>query len=665
MADRIVQQLSDLFVGRSDVYAVGRPRANNPEKFEYYLAKDYNGTPLPLTPELVRQHLRGELCLGVYSMQDDSTVKWFAVDFDGPKGTPREQHWALALAAGQAQLERLERAGLAVYLERSRSGHGVHVWGFLAEPVEAEVVRRALKPLMVDDDAFDRLYPVQDRVHERKPYGNLIMLPLYGDAVRHGGALFVDRNGEPLNQREWLERVELNPPAVLRLLADKAPKTTGAALTVHGGDGEVVEFPVVPGALKVISEYGCTFLRHCWTERRVLPEPQWYAALQIATQFEHGRSLAHLLSQDYPTYAAEEVDQKFDQAVTNYRVGCSYIHEHFPKFACRHCPLNEAGQRTAPHHLGKLKLLELTRGARMPLRRAGSFRRDLERVSRYDSGEATAGLLTEFPALDPFVRYRFGELMVVGGAPSMGKTALLVDASVRLARQGVPVFVFSAETGEESLRNRLLGRQAHVDTRALRGERRDRLSKAEWERLEAASEVLEALPLYLNFTAQNVDDVLLAVEDAVLRQRIPLDQPYVVFFDYLQYGARVAGEVSDYDRISRLSSEFKALAKVAGRTVVVFSQLVRDAEGEETPKLTWFRGSGRIEQDLDVGLIITGERREGDTAPRSLWVVKQREGTVGKVDMVLQQTFGRWDSPGLAAVGAPPALLGEAYDGLE
>lgn len=652
-AAELIAAIDRHFLSRRDVYAEGYPRPNNPEKFTYAKRE------AEITDDLLLQHLKGEVCLGVYQMAQDSTVKWFAIDFDAPKDASED---ANALDAAWRQLENLQRAGLHAYVERSRSGKGAHVWGFLSEPVEAGVVRRALKPLMVDDETFDRLYPLQDGISESKPYGNLIMLPFYGKAVADGCSVFVNDSAEVINPRTFIAEIQANPPAVIEYLASKAPKASLVKRDLTSNPSLVAaDFPTTSGALKVASEYGCQFLHHCFTDRRKLPEPQWYAAIQIATQFDEGRNFAHLLSRDYKGYSEAEVDQKFDQALSNHKIGCAFIHENFPKFACKRCPRNQQGQQTAPHHLARLSTIEFMRSGRVPMERAGSFRSDLERISQYDSGEVVGGIPWGFPGIDELTRLRNKEMTVVGGAPSLGKTYLMTDAAYRLAAAGVPVFVFSAETGMESLRQRLLGRVAEVDTRALRGERKgQRLTSGEWKRLEAAGDTLAKLPIYLNFTSLTADDVLLLVEGAVLRDRIPLDQPYVVFFDYLQYGPRLPGEDSDYDRISRLSSEFKAAAKLLNRPVIVFSQLVRDAEGEDTPKLTWFRGSGRIEQDLDVGVIITGERMHGDFAPRSLWFVKQREGLVGKVDMILRQTFGRWDEAmtGLNEPNEPPLLMG-------
>jgi len=152
----------------------------------------------------------------------------------------------------------------------------------------------------------------------------------------------------------------------------------------------------------------------------------------------------------------------------------------------------------------------------------------------------------------------------------------------------------------------------------------------------------------------NADDVLMQIERTLLREQIPLDTPYVVMFDYLQFGSKMPGEDKEYDRLSRLTSEFKFMAKLLERSVIVFSQVKREHEGDAEPNLTWFKGTGRIESDMDVGIIITGERTVGDVAQRFLSVVKQREGMAGvKLQFLLQQGFGYWDYQGSGATSEP------------
>lgn len=645
-----VQDFDKLFTGRRDLYAEGYPDPKSEGKFRYAAKM------APLTEDVLAKHLKGDVIVGIYPILSDNTVQWFCVDFDAPKDendNVLEDPFPAALEAGERQARAFESAGLHVYLERSRSGKGVHVWGFLEEAMQAGVIRLALRPLLTDHTIFesrDRMYPVQDGLTEQKPNGNLIALPFFGKAYEQGNSAFIDRaSGEPLDRRGFLQDVRRNSTALLDVLAAKAPKVVRPGNTTVRAAGDYADFESgVTGALKVLSPYGCTFFRHCMEKAKGLAEPKWYAGLQIATHFENGRDLAHLLSMPDPRYDEGSVDMKYDQALQNPRIGCSWIHENYPELACKNCP-SKNGVLLAPHHLAKRSILDLAGGKREKMKAVGSFKQDLERARKLQQGLQLSGQRWGIPGLDEYTRLRNSEFIAIGAAPSMGKTWMFTNAMLQCARpnkyrEGMFVFGFSAETGEESLRTRLLATASGVDSRKISGEAKEPITNDEWARMEEASEELAQLPIHIDYTSLNADDVLLQVESVLLERRVPLDTLFVVFFDYLQFGSKMLGDASEYDRISRLSTEFKFAAKILKRPIVVFSQLKREAEGSEEPILTWFKNSGRIESDIDLGMIITGERMSGEYAPRRLTIVKQREGIGGNLglDFSLNQTCGQW-----------------------
>lgn len=156
---------------------------------------------LPVTDDVVRWHLSGhddqgrDFVMGVYPMLLDETCLFLAVDFD-------KRDWQSDAAA---YLETCKRMGLPVALERSRSGHGAHVWFFFSEAVSASAARKLGTHILTEAmeqhpglglDSYDRLFPNQDTLPQGG-FGNLIALPLQKEPRDHGNSVFLDAQFQP------------------------------------------------------------------------------------------------------------------------------------------------------------------------------------------------------------------------------------------------------------------------------------------------------------------------------------------------------------------------------------------------------------------------------------------------------------------------------------
>lgn len=644
-----VADFAALFSGRFDCYAEGFPNPHKPNKYSYAMRRE------PLTDAVLEAHLAGRKRIGIYPLVDNH-VRWFAIDFDAPAGTAPEDAFTRAWEEAENQAAALERAGLFVYLERSRSLQGVHLWGFFDEPVPAALVLTALKPLLLDAETFDRMYPVQSQVTS-EGFGNLIALPFQGQSWAEGGTAFLHRTTlEPIALEDFLAQVERNNRYVIEGLAERAPKERKAVVrkTVDGDDLPSFEGrPPYPlhGFLKMISSFGCRFMHHAWNDRATLSQSEWWVAVSQCTVFEHGRQAAHALSRDYPGYAPEEVDALYDRLLQHPPHGCAYIHAHFPEHACTGCPMK------APYHMAKEPLTRLVRATTDPLQKQ-QWGQAVERVRRRYRGEEDTGLLWHTAGLDRYARLRRAELNVIGARPSVGKTALAVDVSYNLALHGTIVLLFSGETNEPALQDRFLARASGIDSKLLRNEGFRPLTEEEYQELERAAQRLAELPLYINFAATQPEQILGLVEETLLQEGIPLDAPYVVIFDYLQLGSNLdEGFEKKHERVSRIVSAFKYISKVLRAPVIAFSQLTRDAEGEEAPTLDDFAESGQIEKDADVAIVLAGERIPGPKAPRDLWILKHKEGDAGvKVQTMLHQAISYYAPP------ETPAVAGDLFE---
>jgi superfamily II DNA or RNA helicase len=145
---------------------------------------------IPISDQVVLDHLQGRHVIGVYPLLEDDTCWFLAADFD-------EESWADDVAAF---IETSRTVGLPAAVERSRSGNGAHVWFFFAAPVAAAAARRMGCYLITETmsrrhqlamASYDRLFPNQDTL-PRGGFGNLIALPLQREARERGNAVFVD-----------------------------------------------------------------------------------------------------------------------------------------------------------------------------------------------------------------------------------------------------------------------------------------------------------------------------------------------------------------------------------------------------------------------------------------------------------------------------------------
>lgn len=189
-----------LFNTRHDVYAV-RWFNKNEGKWQYSPSRDFNTRNLlPLTDQVITQHLLGKKFIGLYPMTPDNRTSFLVLDVD-------KRNWREIVPAIRAVMAELQ---LKTYVEVSQSGNGAHFWIFFVAPVYAVyarqfgqlIINRAmqLNP-RIDFDAFDRMLPHQDRL-PAKGFGNLIAAPLQGERTQFGRSVFIDGNFVPY-QNQW------------------------------------------------------------------------------------------------------------------------------------------------------------------------------------------------------------------------------------------------------------------------------------------------------------------------------------------------------------------------------------------------------------------------------------------------------------------------------
>lgn len=221
-----------IFKGREDVFARRwyskttdksgyQPVCENEWNEEFCDRKKYKCSACPnrklmaLTDKDIYRHLSGKDLygrdvVGIYPMLTDETCLFLCADFD-------EENFKDDVNAFRSTCNEFE---IPFSVEISRSGNGAHVWIFFSEPISAATARRlgsgiltkTMEKSNLSFKSYDRFFPNQDTM-PKGGFGNLVALPLQGNARKNGNSLFVDENFTPYpDQWEYLGSVHKLPP---------------------------------------------------------------------------------------------------------------------------------------------------------------------------------------------------------------------------------------------------------------------------------------------------------------------------------------------------------------------------------------------------------------------------------------------------------------------
>ena len=255
------------------------------------------------------------------------------------------------------------------------------------------------------------------------------------------------------------------------------------------------------------------------------------------------------------------------------------------------------------------------------------------------------GVSTGFVAMDEMTAgLQRGELIVIAGRPSMGKTTLAVNIAENAAiGHQVPTAIFSMEMSAEQLTFRMIGSIGRVNQASLR---RGKLSDEDWSRIDSAVSMMSKAPIFID------DSAGLSPTDVRARAR-RLKREHglgLIVIDYLQL-MQVAGSVENRaTEISEISRSLKALAKELEVPVIALSQLNRSVEQrvDKKPVMSDLRESGAIEQDADVIVFIYREEvYDKETARRGIADIiigKQRNGPVGEFHLTFLGEFTKFEN---------------------
>ncbi len=247
----------------------------------------------------------------------------------------------------------------------------------------------------------------------------------------------------------------------------------------------------------------------------------------------------------------------------------------------------------------------------------------------YDKKETITGVPSGFKELDELTTgFQRSDLIIVGGRPSMGKTAFSLNIAQHV---GVnikePVAIFSLEMSKEQLAFRMLCSEAMVDSNSIR---KGFIKKDDWHNLTSAASKLAESPIFIDDTSG-----MTVLEMRAKARRLKAEHGLsLVVVDYLQLMRGRGNAERREQEISEISRSLKGLAKELRVPVIALSQLNRGVEtrgGNKKPTLADLRESGAIEQDADVIIFLYRDEVYNKDNPDNknraeIIVAKQRNG---------------------------------------
>jgi len=273
--------------------------------------------------------------------------------------------------------------------------------------------------------------------------------------------------------------------------------------------------------------------------------------------------------------------------------------------------------------------------------------KSLDRIEELGkSGSSITGISTGFNKLDDKTSgLQKGDLVVVAGRPSMGKTSFCMNLAEYAAIElGKTVAVFSMEMPGEQLSTRLISSLGRVNSTRLRT---GQLTDDDWPRITNAVSLLSKAQIHVNDAAGLSPIELRSQARRLAREQNGLD---MIVIDYLQLMQSSESNENRATEISNITRSLKMLAKELEVPVVILSQLNRSLEQrpDKRPVMSDLRESGAIEQDADVIFFIYRDEVYDDESPdkgtAEIIIGKQRNGPIGRVKLAFIGEFTRFEN---------------------
>lgn len=275
----------------------------------------------------------------------------------------------------------------------------------------------------------------------------------------------------------------------------------------------------------------------------------------------------------------------------------------------------------------------------------------IEDLFNRDNPSDITGVPTGFHDLDKMTSgLQPGDMIVVAGRPSMGKTAFALNIAEHVGVEvGLPVAIFSLEMSGPQLATRFLSSTGRLDQNKIRT---GRLTDDDWDKMTVALGKLHEAPIHVDETgAINATDLRARAR----RLHRKCGKLGLIVIDYLQLMTSSRENENRATEISEISRSIKALAKELEVPIIALSQLSRKVEerNDKRPQMSDLRESGAIEQDADIIMMMYRDeyynKDTKDPGVAEVIIAKHRNGPTGAVRLTFLGEYTKFEnfaSPG-------------------
>ena len=267
-----------------------------------------------------------------------------------------------------------------------------------------------------------------------------------------------------------------------------------------------------------------------------------------------------------------------------------------------------------------------------------------------------SGISTGYTEFDKLTAgLQAGDLIVIAGRPSMGKTSLALNIAENAAIGAkIPTAIYSMEMPAQQLAFRMISSLGRVDQTHLRT---GKFPDEDWSRINTAVQLMSDAPLFIDDSA-----ALSPTEIRARARRLQREHGLgLIVIDYLQLMAVPGSTENRATEISEISRSLKALAKELSVPVIALSQLNRSVEQrtDKRPIMSDLRESGAIEQDADMIVFIYRDEVYNQDTPRKgiadIVIAKQRNGPIGDFPLTFVGRYTKFEN------WVPDTYADEAY----